>query len=237
VQPNIWTRAEPRRRQSPLEREDIVRAAIEVADEGGAEAITMAAVAKRLGPYTPMALYRHVVSKDGLVDLMLDRVTAEIPLPAGPGADWPADLRAVATASWAMVKRHLWYAQLTPARPPLGPHQMRRTEFLLAVLTGQGATLGEAMTYAALLDRHIFGSAQQEAEEVAMRRRHGLATADRLTEAIAGARDLAAAGGNRLLAEWMSAPSGADMDEQFELSLTFLIDGIGGRLPPAGTVS
>jgi hypothetical protein len=27
------------------------------------------------------------------------------------------------------------------------------------------------------------------------------------------------------------------MDEEFELSLTFLIDGIGGRLPPAGTVS
>jgi hypothetical protein len=29
----------------------------------------------------------------------------------------------------------------------------------------------------------------------------------------------------------MSAPSGASMDEQFALSLTFLIDGIATRLP------
>lgn len=116
--PLIWTRAEPpKRRQSPLERDDIVRAATAVADEGGAEALTMAAVARRLGPYTPMALYRHVMSKDGLVDLMLDAATAEIPVPAEPGPDWRADLRGIATESWAMAKRHLWFAQLVPTRP------------------------------------------------------------------------------------------------------------------------
>jgi AcrR family transcriptional regulator len=228
VHPNIWSQPAPRRRQSPLERDDIVRTAVALADEGGAQAVTMAAVAKRLGSYTPMALYRHVLSKDGLVDLMLDHVTAEIPLPGEPGADWHADLRAVATASWAMVKRHLWYAQLIPTRPPLGPHMMRRIEFLLRVLVGQGATVGDAMTYAAMLDRHIFGGAQQEAEELAMRRRLGLDTPARLTEAVAGARELAKP--YPLLREWMSAPSGASMDEQFALSLTFLIDGIATRL-------
>jgi AcrR family transcriptional regulator len=232
VQPIIWAQPEQRRRQSPLERDDIVRAAVALADEGGAQAVTMAAVAKRLGSYTPMALYRHVLSKDGLVDLMLDHVTAEIPLPGEPGTDWRADVRAVATASWAMVKRHLWYAQLIPARPPLGPHMMRRTEFLLRVLVDQGATIGDAMTYAALLDRHIFGSALQEAEELAMRRRHGLDTAPRLAEAITGARELAAP--YPLLSEWMSAPTGASMNEQFALSLGFLIDGIATRLPSGG---
>src|SRR3954463_5292317 len=82
--PLIWTQPMPRRRSSPLEREDIVRAAVALADEGGADALTMAAVARRLGPYTPMALYRYVLSKDGLVDLMLDHVTGEIPLPRRP---------------------------------------------------------------------------------------------------------------------------------------------------------
>jgi hypothetical protein len=85
-----------------------------------------------------------------------------------------ADLHAIATQSWAMVKRHPWYAQLVTTRPPLGPHMMRRIEFVLQVLVRQGATVGKAMTYAALQDRHIFGSAQQEAEELAMRRRYGL---------------------------------------------------------------
>ncbi|MFJ4985782.1 TetR/AcrR family transcriptional regulator [Streptomyces sp. NPDC088732] len=233
--PLIWTRPAPRRRQSPLDRDDIVRAAVEVADEGGAQALTMAAVAGRLGPYTPMALYRHVLSKDGLVDLMLDAVTAEIPLPDAPGDDWRADLRTVATSSWAMVKRHLWYARLAPTRPPLGPHTMRRTEFLLRVLVGRGANVGEAMTYAALLDRHILGSAQQEAEELAMRHRHGLHTPAQLAEAVTAARELAAEGGRHpLLAQWMAAPEGPGLDEQFALSLTFLIDGIATRLPGGG---
>src|SRR5215470_20063869 len=90
--PLIWTQPPPRRRRSPLDRDDIVRAGVAVADEGGADALTMAAVAGRLGPCTPMALYRHVLNKDGLVDLMLDHVTAEVPVPDEPGDDWRADL-------------------------------------------------------------------------------------------------------------------------------------------------
>ena len=229
--PLIWTQPAPRRRSSPLERDDIVRAAIALADEGGTDALTMAAVARRLGSYTPMALYRYVLSKDGLVDLMLDHVTGEIPLPSEPGADWCADLRQVALDSWNMVKRHLWYAQLAPTRPPLGPHMMRRTEYLLQVLIRQGATVADAMTYVALLDRHIFGSAQQEAEELAMRRRYGLHTPEQLTEAITAARDLAAQSGRHpALTAWMNTPSGATMDDQFTLSLGFIIDGIRSRL-------
>ncbi|MEJ8652357.1 hypothetical protein WKI65_30785 [Streptomyces sp. MS1.AVA.3] len=53
-----------------------------------------------------------------------------------------------------------------------------------------------------------------------------------LSEAITAARDLAAEGGRHpLLTEWMTAPSGAGMDEQFALSLAFLLDGIATRLP------
>jgi AcrR family transcriptional regulator len=228
--PLIWTHPEPRRRQSPLERGDIVRAAMAVADEGGAEALTMSAVARRLGPYTPMALYRHVLNKDGLVDLMLDAATAEIPLPLEAGAGGWSDLRTVATGTWAMAKRHLWYSQLAPTRPPLGPHAMRRTEFQLRVLVGRGADLGRAVAYAALLDRHVLGSAQQVAEEHAMRRRLGLDTPQRLTEAVTAAQGLAEQGGHELLARWMKAPTGPDMDEQFDISLTFLLDGIEAEL-------
>jgi AcrR family transcriptional regulator len=73
----IWARPEPARR--PLDRARIVEAGIAVADEGGAGALTMAAVARRLGAYSAMALYRHVPDKDSLVDLMVDHVTAEVP--------------------------------------------------------------------------------------------------------------------------------------------------------------
>ena len=40
-----------------------VAAAIEIADESGLDAVTMAAVAKRCG-FTTMSLYRHVANKD-----------------------------------------------------------------------------------------------------------------------------------------------------------------------------
>ena len=133
-----------------------------------------------------------------------------------------------------MVKRHLWFAQLAPTRPPLGPHLMAGTECVLGTLVRQGATVGEAMTYAALLGRHIFGSAQQEAEERATRERYGLTTPEPLGEAVTAARALAAEGGHPLLARWMAAPEGPDLDGQFALGVEFLIDGIAARLPGGG---
>ena len=101
-------------------------AAIGLADEAGAGALTMKAVAARLGPYSAMALYRYVHSKDGLVDLMLDAATAEIPRPVQPGPDWRADLEELAAQTRQMTRRHPWYAVLYHTRPPAGPHMMRR---------------------------------------------------------------------------------------------------------------
>jgi AcrR family transcriptional regulator len=220
----------PATRPRELDQDTVVRAGVAVADEGGTGALTMAAVAHRLGPYTPMALYRYVGSKDGLIDLMLDHVTGEIDLPDRPGVDWRADLEAVALASWAMVNRHPWYAQLVHSRPPLGPNALRRTELVLEVLTGQGAAVRDAMAYAAVLDLHIFGSALQAAEERTMRRRYGVTDPAGLTEAIRALRSLVTPDRYPVLAAWMSDPSPASADDQFRLSLAFLLDGIGDRL-------
>jgi AcrR family transcriptional regulator len=227
--PLIWLEQGPPARQRGLGRDAIVRAAIAVADEGGVQALTMAAVARQLGSYTPMALYRYVSSKDGLTDLMLDQVAGEIALPAEPGPDWRADLRSIAFASWDMVMRHTWFAQLVHARPPLGPNMMRRTEIILQVLTRQGAPVDEAMTYAALLDRHVFGGALQAAEERTMRERYGIADMKDMTAAIS---DLAVADGRYpMLSTWMASPTPVSPDEQLELSLIFLLDGIAAQLP------
>src|SRR5439155_1381513 len=79
-----------------------------------------------------------------------------------------------ATGTRQMINRHPWYAQLVHTRPPAGPHMMRRTEFMLAVLAGVGVEVAAAMAYAALLDRHVFGSGLQEAAEAEFDRRAGL---------------------------------------------------------------
>lgn len=232
--PPIWTQPPPPARQRLLGREEIVAAAIALADEAGPDALTMKAVADRLGSYSAMALYRYVHSKDGLVDLMLDAATAEIPVPSGPGPDWRADLRALAEQTRQMTKRHPWYAALYHTRPPAGPHLMRRLEFMLQVLTAQGASTAGAMTYAALIDRHIVGSGLQEAEEARMSRRLGLDDEAALTAAMGAVHDLAAAGGRYpILTSWLAHPAGPSADEQFDLGLGFLLDGIATQLPPS----
>ena len=108
---------------------------------------------------------------------------------------------------------------------------LRRTEAILEILTRQGATAAEAMTYAALLDRHVFGGALQAAAERDLTTRYGVTNPDELTGAIAAARDLVAADGRYpVLSSWMASPTVTTPRDQLELSLTFLLDGIAGRL-------
>ncbi|GAB3881206.1 hypothetical protein GCM10029964_036910 [Kibdelosporangium lantanae] len=131
---SIWT--DPAPRQPGLDRDRIVATAVELADESGAAAVTMKAVGDRLG-VTAMALYRHVGNKDGLVDLMLDTTTAEVPLVAG---EWRPALHALAWGTREMIKKHPWHAELVHTRPPAGPNQMRRLDFMLSVLMAGGAS-------------------------------------------------------------------------------------------------
>jgi hypothetical protein len=119
-----------------------------------------------------------------------------------------------------MITRHPWFSQLFHTRPPAGPNVMRHLEFKLTVLTRAGASLADAMTYAALLDRHVLGSGIQEAAE-----------GGPVDPALFGqVRELAAARDLPNLTAWLTAPSGPPPDEQFELGLGFLLDGIAARI-------
>jgi len=170
--PPIWLLPEPPERGWGLGRVDIVNAAVRLADQGGADALTMRAVAKELGASTPMSLYRYVHSKDGLVDLMLDLANGEVPTPAAPGGDWRGELTTVAVDTWAMTKRHPWYARLVHQRPPSGPNASRRTEFVLSTFDRLGQDLASALGYTRLLDGYVIGQALQRAEEQAMWQRN-----------------------------------------------------------------
>ncbi|HYZ81096.1 MAG TPA: TetR/AcrR family transcriptional regulator, partial [Solirubrobacteraceae bacterium] len=212
--PLVWAEPAP---ASPrgLSRERIVRAAIEVADEGGERALTMAAVAGRLGSYTAMALYRHVPGKEALIDLMVDEVTGEVALPTAPGEDWRAQLRAIALSTWDMSMRHPWYARVVHSSPPLGPNMLRRTECMLEILTVQGVSARDAVTYAALLDRDVFGGALQAAAEEDLARRYGLGGDRELAAAVSAARERVAASGRYpILSGWMASPTVTTAEQQ-----------------------
>ncbi|MFD4292509.1 TetR/AcrR family transcriptional regulator [Rhodococcus sp. NPDC058532] len=103
--------------------EQILDAAIELADAEGVAAVSMARLAKQLG-FTPMSLYRYVDSKDELVELITDRALGAPPA-LDPDLPWRAGLHAWALAEYARVLRHPWWLQLPIVAPPTGPNNLR----------------------------------------------------------------------------------------------------------------
>ncbi|HEY8002953.1 MAG TPA: TetR/AcrR family transcriptional regulator [Phenylobacterium sp.] len=135
----LWGLAESGRR-GPKPRhsvDEVVRAAIALADAEGLAALSVRRVAETLG-LSPMSLYTYVPSKSELVDLMLDRVAEEIAPP--DAADWRGRLEQLARRRWDMAQRHPWLMQVGMHRPPLGPHVLAAAESALKAIDGLGLT-------------------------------------------------------------------------------------------------
>lgn len=139
----LWRSAEPggpALKPGPkpgLDVDTIVAAGIAVADEEGMAALSMRAVGTRLGR-TAMALYTYVPSKSELVDLMHDRVLAELPTEYDTSAGWRPAITEWAGDAWAFYLRHPWVLQVSQARPVLGPNEYARLETVVRILGGIG---------------------------------------------------------------------------------------------------
>ncbi|NUR94027.1 MAG: TetR family transcriptional regulator [Kribbellaceae bacterium] len=226
----IWERPEPseRRRPSPLSRERIVRAAIELADAADLEAVSLRKVAAALDA-GPMRLYRYVDTKDELLELMVDAVYRELPPPAG--ATWDAVLRSIATGIRDLALRHEWFADLLGSRPRFGPATLAHTEASLSALRSTGLDDLDALTGALeTLNVYLVGAVRKEITERRAERASGLdrrefqrATGPYLTRMFATGRYPA-------LSEWVHDARHRTASEIFELGLDYLIDGIRNRL-------
>jgi len=76
-------------RREPLSRDQVLRAAVALADQGGIGALSMRKLGQVLG-VEAMSLYNHVANKSDLLDGMIDIVFSEIGLPAGDTGWKPA---------------------------------------------------------------------------------------------------------------------------------------------------
>ncbi|MFD8499261.1 TetR/AcrR family transcriptional regulator [Amycolatopsis sp. NPDC059657] len=127
--------------------DEVVEAAIELADKTGIEAVTMRRVAEAVG-VAPMSLYTYVPGKAELLDLMLDLVYQRMPRAAHDGKSWRERVRAVAEENRALYERHPWVANVSTIRPPLGPGLMAKYDHELQAF--DGTPLDEVETDAAL---------------------------------------------------------------------------------------
>jgi AcrR family transcriptional regulator len=115
----------------------VVDAAVALADAEGLDAVTMRALAGKLG-IAPMALYTYVPGRAELLDLMLDAVYAGMARRKPKGRDWRSRLEAVAHDHHALFAAHAWLSEVSTLRPPLGPGQMAKYEYELQALEGVG---------------------------------------------------------------------------------------------------
>jgi AcrR family transcriptional regulator len=134
-----------------LTRQRVVAEALAVISADGLQALSMRALADRLG-VVPGALYRHVRSKEQLYDLVLDDVLAEVDCQADPSQDWAGQVTALAQRLRAVLEDHPGIAGLLKARDPLSPHSLALAEAFLAPLH----TAGMAERQAALAFRLIY---------------------------------------------------------------------------------
>ncbi|HEY2506352.1 MAG TPA: TetR/AcrR family transcriptional regulator [Streptosporangiaceae bacterium] len=151
----LWGRREggsrgPRR---GLSVDEIVRAAVRIADRDGLEGVSMARVAEELG-FTTMSLYRYVASKDELLQLMWNasaQGAAELQL---HGTGWRAQLREWAVIQRDVLDRHPWLTQMPMAAPPLAPNSLRFVEIGLGALDDTGLTDGDKIRIIGLLSSY-----------------------------------------------------------------------------------
>jgi AcrR family transcriptional regulator len=140
-----------------LTRERVLRAAIEHADAVGLDALSMRNLAESLG-VAPMALYRHVASRDDLIDGMIDVVFSEIGVPAR-GGDWKAEMRGRAISVRDAMARHRWAIGLMESRANPGAASLRHHDAVIGSLRAGGFSVAMAAHAYSLLDSYIYGFA------------------------------------------------------------------------------
>lgn len=143
-----WKRRRARRtaQKAPLTREAVVDAALEILDREGLAGISMRRVAERLDT-GPASLYQHVADKEELLEELLDRVLAEVKLPAPDPDDWQTPLKQGLRSMRRVLAAHRDLAYVTLGRVPTGPNGLAGAEALLTIMV-TGGVPGPIASYA-----------------------------------------------------------------------------------------
>jgi AcrR family transcriptional regulator len=211
-------------------RQEILDAALALADERGLDAVSMRAVAGRTG-VTPMALYPQVGSKAELLDGMVERLLSELVPPAAvagesaaaeqasaacaDGQDWRPRLRALAHAFRKLAHGHPWAAALLFSRPSVTPDAARVVDLVYTNLLAAGVPASEVPRVERLVSTYMIGWV---ASEVGGRFGPGDL---RLRRGLVGAIRAKALPGHAALARWLEPP--VDWDAEFEADLDDLM--------------
>ncbi len=162
-------------RRPRLSVDEVVSAAIKLADAEGLAATSLSRVAEALGVGT-MTLYTYVPSKAELVDLMVDEVLGERGLP-GPGDArpelWRDQVGRYVDSTREMYRRHPWLCAVSLLRPPIGPGLLAEEEYVLSTLVSLGLSSRQQVAAAATITGYVSATVRLEVESTELERRTG----------------------------------------------------------------
>ena len=212
-----------------LDRDEIVRMGIAIADAEGLAALSMRRIATELGVST-MALYRYVGGKEALVVQMVDAALGEFPLREVSGS-WRDAVTAVARVHWAAYRRHLWLASaISLSRPQLVPRLLPHTDAVLRAL--QGFEKSAALSTMISLFAYVRGVALVMEAEAQAEQDTGVTADEWVAEEADNLGAMIAMGDlpafRELLADGFDYEY--DLDKLFEFGLDVFLDGLSTRL-------
>jgi AcrR family transcriptional regulator len=209
------------RHRRALTRERVVAEALAIIGDGGTDALSMRALAARLG-VVPAALYRHVRSKEQLCDLVTDAVLAEVDCQTGRTPGWAGQVKLLAGRLRTVLESHPGIAGLLKTRDPLGPHSLALAEAFLAPLQQAGLPARQTALAFSLIYDYTLGFALSDRTTVNEQRVQDTATRRQLhafLRSLPPARFPAlAALGEHVWAD--------NRDERFTASLDTLLNGL-----------
>ena len=122
--------------RQPLTRDRVLRAAVEIVDREGVEALSMRRLGAGLG-VEAMSLYNHVPNKAAVLDGIVEVIVNEIEI-ASVAGDWKENVRLMARSYRAVALRHPKIVPLISLRPFNTLPTLRPVEYVFDVFCTAG---------------------------------------------------------------------------------------------------
>ena len=148
----------------PLTLEAAVLAAVEVIEADGVGALTMRRLAARLG-CSPMALYRHVATKQDLIRAIGEHYLAGIELPDTDGLPWDEAIIAVVSVLHHAVLARAALVEIVAIQHVDAAAIFRAEEAILRALRSAGLSDGDAVRGLSVITSYTVGATQRRAEQ------------------------------------------------------------------------
>lgn len=148
-------------KQRPVLRKDrVLRAAVQLADKGGIEALSMRKLAQKLR-VEAMSLYNHVANKDEILDGIVDTIVGEITVPQ-TRSHWRKAMRGRAISAHEVLLKHPWATMLIVSRANVGPAMLRYVDSTIGCLVGAGFSYAVADHAWNAIDSYVYGFTLQK---------------------------------------------------------------------------